>query len=96
MCPAGLPPASPPPLHPRRGEGELEQPILFFWFGEVFLNRGVARRVCWPRLGNDAVVVNGLMIGVAAAVGAVVFLLVVAKVMAATIARAARQQACAR
>ena len=87
----GLPPASPPPLHPRRGEGELEYPILFFCFGEVFLNRGVAMRVCWPRLGNDAVVVNGLMIGVAAAVGAVVFLLVVAKVMAATTSRAARQ-----
>ena len=98
MSPSGagfLLPASPPPLHPHRGEGELEQPILFFWFGEVFLNRGVAMRVCWPRLGNDAVVVNGLMIGVAAAVGAVVFLLVTPKVTAATTAHAARQQACA-
>ena len=96
LPPAVLPPASPPPLHPRRGEGELEYPILFFCFGEVFLNRGVAVRVYWPRLGNDAVVVNGLMIGVAAAVGAVVFLLVMPKVTAATTARATRQQACAR
>ena len=95
MCSAGLPPASPPPLHPRWGEGELEYPIWFLCFGEVFLNRGAARRVCWPRLGNDAVLVNGLMIGVAAAVGAVAFLLVVAEARAATTARVARQQACA-
>jgi len=94
--PLFLSPASPPPLHPRRGEGELEYPIWFFCFGVVFLDRGATRRICWPRLVNGAVVVNGLMIGVAAAVGAVVFLLVVAKVMAATTARAARQQACAR
>ena len=52
-------PRFPPPLHPRWGEGELEQPILFFCFGEVFLNRGVAVRVCGHRLVNVAVVVNG-------------------------------------
>ena len=70
MSPGGacfLPPASPPPLHPRRGEGELEYPIWFFWLGEVFLNRVAARRVCLPRLGNDAVVVNRLGLGAAAA-----------------------------
>ena len=66
MSPAGLPPASPPPLHPRRGEGEREQPILFFCFEEGVLNSGVAVRVCWPGLGNEAVVVNGLGIGASA------------------------------
>ena len=96
LSPAVLPPASPPPLHPRRGEGELEDPIWFLCFGEVFLNRGAVGRVCWPRLGNDAVVVDGLLIGVAAVVGAAVFLLVVAEATAATTARAARQQASAR
>ncbi len=70
MSPGGacfLPPASPPPLHPRRGEGELEYPICFSRAGEAFLNRDAARRVCLPRLGNDAVVVNRLGLGAAAA-----------------------------
>ena len=62
-----MPPASPPPLHPRRGEGELEYPICFSRAGEAFLNRDAARRVCLPRLGNDAVVVNRLGLGAAAA-----------------------------
>ena len=68
---AVLSPASPPPLHPRRGEGELEYPIWFFCLREVFLDRGAARRICWPRLVNDAVVVNGLGLGAAAFTAAV-------------------------
>jgi len=69
MNPSGvwfLPPASPPPLHPGWGEGELEQPIWWLAFGIRVLNRGAARWVCLPRLGNDAVGVNRLGLGAAA------------------------------
>ena len=66
VCPP-LAPRVPPPLQPRRGEGELKQPICLFALGLGVLNRSVAVRVCWPRWGNVAVVVNGLGLGAAAA-----------------------------
>ena len=55
-------PRFPPPLHPRRGEGELEQPICFFGRRGVLV-RELAVRVCSPVLMNVAVVVDGVELG---------------------------------
>ena len=59
-------PVSPHAFTPSGGEGELEQPIRFFWGWIRVLVRKLAVRVCSPVLGNVAVVVIGVGLGTAA------------------------------
>jgi len=53
-----LPPASPRPFTPAGVKGSLNTNLFFLGRREVLI-RGVALRICWPALGNVAVVVKG-------------------------------------
>ena len=58
-----FPPLPPRPFTPSGGEGEPEQPILFFLRRIGVLVRDVAVWVWVPAMGNVAVVVSGVQLG---------------------------------